>query len=204
MTSIPGYTTATFSFACRRCSPARATKIFSPCSPTAGVPPDRLSTLLRLLGLSLPTYVFRRTFTKIRRVLPSGIMPSLPSPPSFSSPAAPTCRSPPFVVTTHPGGHGRLGVCFNVNLGRCTSALNSWTAAFATNRHRAADRDEAVRPTPSWGLEPVLASEQAAESPTMAWIGDTPAPHRDAARGLLQVLGDNPLEKNRSWGLGKK
>ena len=63
MTLIPGPTTATFSSACPRCSPARATKTFSPCSHTAGAPPDRLSTLLRLRRPAPPTYVFRRTFT---------------------------------------------------------------------------------------------------------------------------------------------
>ena len=47
------------------------------------------------------------------------------------------------------------------------SALNSWAAAFATNGHKAADRDEAVRPMPSWGLSQMLNDKQAGESPMM-------------------------------------
>ena len=60
---IPGSTTATCSPACRRCSPAPARKNFSPCSPTAGIPPD----LLRPPSPRRPaisSYVFRRTLTK--------------------------------------------------------------------------------------------------------------------------------------------
>ena len=63
MTLIPGSTTATFSSACRRCSPAPVRKSFSPCSHTAGAPPDCLSTTLCLVRPPGPTYVFRQTLT---------------------------------------------------------------------------------------------------------------------------------------------
>ena len=112
-------------------------------------------------------------------MFPARIMPSLPSAASFPYPASrqhadgrlilqlDMAVSPPFAVYRPPRGRGRIGLCFNVNLGRYASALNSRAAAFATHGHRAADRDEAVRPTPSWGLSQMLNDEQAAESPMM-------------------------------------